>query len=627
MECAARTRFWLQRLYELNGEPGFRKSITAKEDLAAIDALASSDRNVWRSYLGQWKLLDTTPSILAARPNPQLLLESATEREARAAAETARLKALYGAPDDQAALRKYQAEYDSTTAKLDQADRNVAPPKFLANPPMTLDDSLDFRQTTLESGVKMVASTFDSMTSATTGIALRVDSVPEDRLVYLSLLPQLLTGTGVIEDGKAVSYESMIDRLRNEILSLSASFSMNPATERDELVIEGSGNTAEESKRALDWMALVLQHPNWRMENLARIRDTVDQLLSELRRTEQRAEENWVRDPAGAYLKQENPLLMTTSSFLTRTHNAQRLRWMLKDGGSERFYGYLAALASVNGSREDRRSIVASIRAGTYLGLQGLSDAEKTLAAEAARDLDATLSDLPDSSLAMDWKYLCDEMARDLRQGPERTLQILDEVRRSLLVAGGARLWMVGSAATQSQLAPKLKPLLDGLTAAPFHKASYRPGPRIDERLQAREPQAKAPVFIGLLNANSQGGVFVNSAPLTGYQDLGRDKLLDYLTASMFGGHGAHSVFSKTIAAGLAYSNGINASLPAGRLNYYAERTPELPQTLKFVIGVLRSPPDIPLVDYAMAAGFGGNRVQGPLRLGQNRWPRTWRMG
>jgi hypothetical protein len=65
---------WLQRLYELNGEPGFRKSITAKEDLAAIDALASSGQNGWRSYLGQWKLLDTIPSILAARPNPALLL-------------------------------------------------------------------------------------------------------------------------------------------------------------------------------------------------------------------------------------------------------------------------------------------------------------------------------------------------------------------------------------------------------------------------------------------------------------------------------------------------------------------------------------------------------------------------
>ena len=39
----------------------------------------------------------------------------------------------------------------------------------------------------------------------------------------------------------------------------------------------------------------------------------------------------------------------------------------------------------------------------------------------------------------------------------------------------------------------------------------------------------------------------------------------------------------KTWAAGLAYSNGIRVLLD-GRMHYYAERTPELPQTLKFVI-------------------------------------------
>jgi len=54
--------------------------------------------------------------------------------------------------------------------------------------------------------------------------------VPENQLVYVSLLPQLLTRVGVIENGKPVSYEEMTERLRNEILSLNASFSLNPAT-------------------------------------------------------------------------------------------------------------------------------------------------------------------------------------------------------------------------------------------------------------------------------------------------------------------------------------------------------------------------------------------------------------
>ena len=66
----------------------------------------------------------------------------------------------------------------------------------------------------------------------------------------------------------------------------------------------------------------------------------------------------------------------------------------------------------------------------------------------------------------------------------------------------------------------------------------------------------------------------------------------------------------KTWGAGLAYSNGISASLNSGRMLYYAERTPELPQTLKFVIGVLKSArPDASLAEYAIAGAFQATRV------------------
>src|SRR5208283_3197609 len=134
--------------------------------------------------------------------------------------------------------------------------------KFIDNPPLTLDDQLDFKTSTLAGGVPLVESTFDSMTSATTGIALRLDPVPESQLVYVSLLPQLLTRVGVIENGKPVSYEEMTQRLRNEILSLEAGFSVNTATGRYELVVRGAGNNVAESKRAIEWMKLALFHPD-----------------------------------------------------------------------------------------------------------------------------------------------------------------------------------------------------------------------------------------------------------------------------------------------------------------------------------------------------------------------------
>ncbi len=263
---------WLERLYELNKEPGFRKTVTSKDDLAAIEKLISGTHNIWGDYLRQWKILGTMPFIEAAKPNPALMREAEEERSARVAAETARLRKQYGAASDQQALDRYRADYDAASKAIEEAGKAAPPAKFVEHPPMTLDDALEFKVSKTGRGVPLVSSEFQSMTSATTGLALRLDGVAEDRLVYVSLLPELLMNSGVIEDGKAVSYEEMSQRLRNEILSLDAGFSVNAATDRDELVVRGAGNNAAESKRAIEWMELALYHPYWRTENLPRLR-------------------------------------------------------------------------------------------------------------------------------------------------------------------------------------------------------------------------------------------------------------------------------------------------------------------------------------------------------------------
>jgi hypothetical protein len=339
----------------------------------------------------------------------------------------------------------------------------------------------------------------------------------------------------------------------------------------------------------------------------------VDQALGSLRATTQRSEENWVNDPALAYRRQDNPLLLSTSSFMTRTHNLFRLRWMLKDGGSDAVYAFLANVGKAGGSRAERKALLASIRDGKYAGMEKLSAAERALAVEAARDLDTTLADIPDSSLAADWSSLCGQLVGDLQFGPAKALAALDAVRRSLLGTGGARIFAISSAESQQALSPGIRDLAASLENAPAKKAVYAATRRIDQRLLAREPQAVKPVFVGLLNANSQGGVFLNSAPGASYRDTGRDALLDYLASNLYAGHGAHGIFMKTWAAGLAYSNGMRMRLADGRLNYYAERTPELPQTLKFVVGELtKVKPDAALTDYAIAGAFDGTRSASP---------------
>ncbi|MES1258839.1 MAG: hypothetical protein ABUS51_10425, partial [Acidobacteriota bacterium] len=94
--------------------------------------------------------------------------------------------------------------------------------------------------------------------------------------------------------------------------------------------------------------------------------------------------------------------------------------------------------------------------------------------------------------------------------------------------------------------------------------------------------------------------------PFTSYDDPGRDAQLDYLTSRLFAGAGAHGIFTKTIGAGLAYSNGLRGSLHDGYAGYYAERMPEIPQTLHFVIDLVKNGSRDPhLSEYVVALAFG----------------------
>ncbi|MDX6613003.1 MAG: hypothetical protein QOD75_2189 [Blastocatellia bacterium] len=619
---------WMSHLIDLNRTKGFQKSVTLKPELAAIDNLLNGKENFWRTYLTKWKLIDVTPYAVAAKPVPQLSTQAEQESAARAQNELSRLKTKYGISDDKGALQRFKSEYEATTAALEKQAKQTAPLRFLEQPPLTLDDQLDFKVTQLD-GIPFVASTFENMTSSTSGMALRLDGVPEENLAYLSMMPALLTQTGVIKDGRPISYQEMSEMLRKEILALNSFFSTNYKTNRAELVVRGAGNDAAESQKALEWMKLILTSPDWRPENLPRIRDVVDQTLSNQRNRMQSAEENWVNDPADAYWRQDNPLLLSVSSFLTRAHNVHRLRWMLKDSGPNRdavsaFLMNLAG-AGAKGNREELNALLGAMQnkkdAKVAAGLQAYADAfgelpenAKGLATEAAKDLEQVLSDIPDSSLAADWSYLAREIRHDLLVPPADTLAKLNSVRQSLLQTGGARMFFIGSRASQTALEPGLHSLHAALAPVAMKPASYSHTRLIDARLRERAAAQETPVYVGLVNPNMQGGVFLNSAPSASYLDAGnREMLLDFLASRLYAGGGAHGIFIKTWGAGLAYSNGFRGSAGIGRIGYYAERTPELPQTLRFVINELKkAQPDPALVEYAIAVAFSVFRSASP---------------
>lgn len=611
---------WLWQTTYLNETKDFRKSVTLKPEFAEVEKMLASGKNIWRDYLAKWNFLNAKPYAIVGKANPKLIEQAEREAKQRAAAEVESLKKKYNVADAQEAIRRYKEEYDKATAELEKLEK-AATMKFIENPPLTLDDQLEFKETTV-GGVKQVSSYFDSMTGATNGLALRLDVIPVGELVYVSSLPQLLRLTGVVKDGKALTYEEMSELIRKEILDLNVTFAGNERTNRYELTIRGAGNDAAESARALEWMKLVLQNPNWRKENLPRIRDVVDQHLGGLRSRMQNSEESWVNNPATSYLKQDSPLYLSAFSFLTQAHNVQRLRWMLKDAGDaenqKAINEFLTRLAAAKGNRDELKPLLAvlqgdkaqSEKVSTNLkplvdDFGKLPETARNLAMEAAQDLNQNLTDIPDSSLAMDWVYITNQIREDLAQTPEKTLENLDAVRKRLLKTGNARMFYIGSRDVEARLDANYKNLLAGFENGLVTRVTYSNARRIEERLRARNGAAEKPVYVGLMAPNMTGGVFIHEAPLASYADTDREKLLDFLASKLYGGGGAHSVFAKTIGAGLAYSNGIGSNPASGIISYYAERTPELPQTLRFVIEELkRAPQDASLTEYAVALVF-----------------------
>ncbi len=566
---------------------------------------------------------------MAAKPSPELRKQLDAARDARIATELAQLAAHYGTKDAQATLARYQQDYDAETKRLEDSAKAVELPQLVASPPMTLDDNLKYETGELADTRTFVA-TFDSMASVRVQLAFDLRAaLPADDELYLAALPALLGDAGVIEDGKPIAADEMKDRQRKEILELSVYYIGNARTNREELVVAGAGNGVGETKAALAWMRRVMFAPDWRIENLPRLRDLIDQQLTGLRQRMLGAEEGWVDDPRDAWWKQST-LQAHTGSFLTQIHDLHRLRWMFQDPRdpkvSAEVVKFLTSLADARTlHRADLEELAKLLAAGSgkphshgiarWLDAAGkLSAGARVIAQNAGKDLATTLADLPDDSLASDWNYLCREMASDLASGAPAALAKLELVRHQIIQGGRARLVEVGSSANQAALAAEIEKLVRELPVPQQKKAfgaALLGGP-FKLRLAQREPAAKQPVFVGLVAPSTSSGVFVNLAPSTSYTDTGDDAILDYLASNLYTGHGAHSIFMKTWAAGLAYSNGLHPRVGDGVIDYYAERCPLLPQTMRFVIDQLRKQkPDPNIARYAIASAFDSRIADG----------------
>lgn len=581
--------FWLDHLRLLDEDGSFERSVTLAPVFSKLRADIARGANPWTRIVDEFGLR-AEPYAAVSVASKAELEKRTTEHAKRVEGYVADIAKRYGM-EPQAALAKFAAEYDANTAALDAAEKDLPKPHLVADVPLVPDPSIRLEPMEV-AGAKGFRGVFDNMTFAETSLSFTVH-VSDDDLPWLAMLPTFLTESGVEIDGKAVPYDEAAERRAKEIYALSADWSMRPSKDRHELRVTASGADLAEAKRAIEWIALCLDHALIRPDNLARLRDLVAQEIQATRGRMGGAEENWVRDPAGAVRWQRDRVFLTTSSIHARLFQLARCEWRLMDtpAGED--------LARVEAGFHAIETVPAPDLKTTAANVDLLVAKWKSISRDVAANkwlvpigqrIREMVGDMSPSTIKQDLATLVATCRADLTMSPSDALLSVNGVLRQIRFDDAPRFVLTGSRANTDALLPMItevvaRPARADDLAPPSPKSS---DPIVDARLRDHEQVEGAPLFYGLVHNAGTSGVFVLAAKAAGYDDLGDDDLTGELAARVYGGAGSHALFMKTWGAGLAYSNGLSVNPSDGRINYYAERCPDLVRTIAFVTGVVK---------------------------------------
>ena len=606
--------FWLDHLRLLDEDTSFDRSVTLAPVFTKLRADIARGANPWTRIVAAFGL-SGEPYVAVSVASKAELEKRTAEHGKRVEGYVADIAKRYGA-EPQAALAKFAAEYDAKTAELEEMEKRLPKPHLVADVPLVPDPSIKLEP--IEAGgTKGFRAIFDNMTFAETSFSFRVD-VSENQLPWLAILPSFLTESGVVIDGKPLPYDQAAERRAKEIYSLSAAYSMRPRRGRHELRVTAMGADLAESKRAIDWMDLCLHHAWIAPENLPRLRDLVAQEIQATRGRLGGSEESWVQDPAGAVRWQRDRVFLTTSSIHARLFQLARCEWRLMDAPADadlaKVEAGLGAIVACAGP--DLKTTAGNVAALVSKWKASNDAAATKWLVPIGQRIGEMVGDMAPATIAKDLATLTDTCRADVRQPPSDALGQVRELLEWNLVGNHARFVVTGSRTNSDAVLDRLRSFLFALPSrssvgshgdvgsGELTEADYSHEPLVDERLREHENATGAPIFYGLVHNAGTSGVFLLSAKAGGLDDVGEDTLSGELAARVFGGSGAHAFFMKTWGAGLAYSNGIATNPGEGRISYYAERCPDLVQTISFVTGLVKdaaSLDDPYLAEYCVA--------------------------
>jgi hypothetical protein len=196
-------------------------------------------------------------------------------------------------------------------------------------------------------------------------------------------------------------------------------------------------------------------------------------------------------------------------------------------------------------------------------------------------------------------------MASGAARPPKEGLDALAKTLAAVRHVGNARVWIVGSAASQAAIADSVDRTIASLDATPPPLASAPRRSRVLDRARARGVKGESP-FVALVDPNTGSGSLVHNAPGIGLDETRPEALVDFLSVNVFGGGGTQSFYKRIWGQALAYSGYVYSSPREARKELYSDRCADLPQLLRFVDGeVRRAPVDPRFIDYAIVPAFG----------------------
>ncbi len=595
--------FWADHLRRLRARGEFRLRLDEGPELEGVEAALTAPGNPFSGLMRDLGLLEP-PHVVGTRSDPSLPELKERERLARLEAFADSLERAYQVTDRQEALRRFTADYDQVTVELEAQRAGLPVPELPAELPLDQDPGITTEAGLLADGVPVLHGVFEGMGGASFHLAFRAPDTP-----WLAVLPALLTESGLRGPQGALDFRQVEDALRREVVWAGCWLDAELESGRAELVLSAIGADAGECVTGLDWVERFLTEADLDAANQSRQREIVRRQLANLRQTRQGAEEGWVETPAAAWARRDDARLLRAGCFLTQERDVFRCAWALETPTAG-LRGILSALGDwpLRQPADSCRARLESLRAWPdsgrasgwpkHLDLPGAEPLdEETLrqAALALDDLSAFAAELPDASFAADWRSLLADMLDASRVPP------LSEAL-SLRQTAERRAWFTGSRAAWEEVRPRaarLAALLGG-GQAPAPAGPVRPPNQV----------AEGPVAVGLLHPGASGGVAILRTPLTWQHSWTRDNLLDHLAGNLLGGGGDQGLFMQTWAAGLAYSNGIRPRERTGVLRYYAERCPDLSQTLAFVEDRIRlaPAPDEARTRMSLVTALGGDR-------------------